>query len=152
MATAYNHNQWSSWHFSGFYNSHGCSKLTKFWQWLSVILVHREFFLKGQSHFPEFFPGRKFPFWYTQNKFLWFWKVKSKKKKKVLSSFWNFSLLPFSISTFPFTIFLLFLSIFPSFPFFPCLFFPGGQQKFSGQKSLEGTLPPPPPVTQLLVQ
>ena len=45
--------------------------------------------------------------------------------------------LPFS--TFPFTIFLLFFSIFTPFPFFLASFFPVGQQKFPGLKSL-GTL------------
>ena len=58
------------------------------------------------------------------------------RSKKVLSSFCNFS-------TFPFTIFLLFFSIFTPFPFFLASFFPVGQQKFPGQKSWGGgTLPP----------
>ena len=73
-----------------------------------------------------------------QKKFQWFWKVRRQKKKKVLSSFCNFS-------TFPFT-------IFTPFPFFLASFFPLGQQKFLGQKSLGGTLhpaPPPPPPPRL---
>ena len=51
--------------------------------------VTGKFFWGGKVIFPDFFPGvkclfpsRKFPFWYTKNKFLW--------KKKVLSSFWNY--------------------------------------------------------------
>ena len=137
--------------------------------------VTGKFFWGGKVIFPDFFPGvkcffpgRKFPFWYTQNKFDSFWKVKSKKtknknkkkpllilelgtiiavlksgnqkkrKKKVLSSFKNFSLLPFSI----------FLLFFPPFQFFPCHFFPIGQQKFPGQKS-RGALCTPP-VTPLV--
>ena len=71
-------------------------------------------------------------------------KEKKKKEKKVFSSLWNFLLLPFSISSFPFTIFLLFFSIFPLFHFFFASFFPVGEQKFPGQKSLGGTLPPCP--------
>ena len=80
-------------------------------------------------------------------KFLSFSKVKSKKKKKkkkggVLTSFYNFSYFQFQFSTFPFSIFFLFFSIFSPFPFFPCLFFPIHQQKYPGQKSLGALCPP----------
>ena len=95
---------------------------------------NRHIFLRGQSHFSwffsrgeMFFPGRKFPFWYTQNKFPSFSKVtkkEKKKKKKVLTSFYNFSYFYFQFSTFHFTIFLPFFLILPLFHFFPCLFFP----------------------------
>ena len=91
-------------------------------------------------------PSRKFPFWQTQNKFQWFWKVKSKKKKKkkVISSVCNFSPFHFKFSTFDF----------PSFSspysfFFLASLFLVGQQKFPGEKCRQGgTLPPaqtPPP-------
>ena len=49
---------------------------------------NRHIFLRGKAIFPVFSqcemfsPGRKFPFWYTQNKFPSFSEVKSKKKKK----------------------------------------------------------------------
>ena len=65
-------------------------------------------------------------------------KQKKKKKKKGLSSF-PFSHLPFF--TFPFTIFLLFFSIFTTFPFIPCLFFPG-RSEISLSEISGGTLPP----------
>ena len=62
------------------------------------------------------------------------WKAKNKKQKKVpLLILELFPLLPFSIFLPP-----------PLFQFFPCHFFPVGQQKFPGQKSLGGTLPPSP--------
>ena len=105
-----------------------------------------------------FFPGSKFPFWYTQNKFPSFSKVKAKKKKKSKKKcphlFLLVFLLSFPICHFPFTIFLLFFSIFTTFPFFSLPpFFPIRKQTFPGQKSLGGTLPPllppPPPVTPL---
>ena len=102
-----------------------------------------------------FFPGKKFPFWYTQNKFSSFSKVKSKKKKKkkVLTTFYNFSYLHLQFSTFPFTIFPLFLSIFTPFSFFPYLFFPHTSANISRSEVSGGALcprPPPPPVTSLM--
>ena len=116
--------QWCSWH-GGKGGRQGCN---------------RNIFQRGQSHFSWFFPrremlfpGRKFPSWL--------------KKKKVLSSFCNLSSFHFQFSTFPFSLFLPFCSI------FPCLLaslFLVGQQKFPSQKSLGGTLPPCPlPVTPL---
>ena len=45
-------------------------------------------------------------------------KSEKQKKKRVLSSFCNFSTFHFQLSTFPFTIFLFFFSIFTPFPFF----------------------------------
>ena len=66
-------------------------------------------------------------------------RSKKKKKKKVLSS----------LCIFPPSIFnsqpsLFAISFFSSqfSPLFPCLFFPVGQHKFPGQKSLGGTLLP----------
>ena len=78
----------------------------------------------------------------------------SKKEKGPLLIFKLFSFLHFQFSIFHFTIFLLFFSNFSPFStFFLASFFPVGQQKFPGQKSLGGTLPlplpPPPPVTPL---
>ena len=121
----------------------------------SVYLFTRgvtgKFFWGGQIHFSWFFsrhemlfPGRKFPFWLTQNKFQSFWKVKSKKKKSPL--------LIFILVTFRHSIFIFppFLSWFPSFllhfPFFPASLFPIGQPKFP-VISLGALCPPanPPP-------
>ena len=74
-------------------------------------------------------------------------KRKKERKKKVLSSFWNFLPFHFQFSIFPFTTFLLFFSIFPLFNFSLPLF-PVGQQK----KSWGALCPlPPPPVTPLLI-
>ena len=104
------------------------------------------FFWGGKVIFPDFFPGvkcffpsRKFPFWYTQNKFPSFSKVKSIKKKSP-----HFFLLHFLL---PFPIFHLRFYNFPSFllnfhPFSLSPFFLIRRQKFPGQKSLGGTLPP----------
>ena len=61
----------------------------------------------------------------------------NKNKNKVLSSFCNFSSFHFQFSTFP--------SFLLHFPFCLASIFPVGQQKFSRQKSLGGTLPLPPP-------
>ena len=76
-------------------------------------------------------------------------KKKKKKKKKKRSSplFLTFSCFHFQFSTFS-------SQFSPLFPFFLASFFPVRQQKFPGQKSLGGTLPPlppppPPPVTPL---
>ena len=61
-----------------------------------------------------------------------------------------FKLLHFPFSTFPFTVF--FLSPFsPLFPFFPCLFFRRSAEISQSEVS-GGTLPPPPPVTQLNIE
>ena len=130
--------------------------------------VNRYIFLRGQSHFSCFFPGRKFPFWYTQNKFpdrkfpfwytqnkfLLFSKVKSKKKKKKKSSP-LFIIFPTSISNFPSSLlqFFFFSSLFSSqfSPLFPCLFFPRYVSKIFPVRSLGGTLPPCPlPVMPLM--
>ena len=82
--------------------------------------LERVIFLRGRGHLSwifsrreMLFPGRKFPFWLTQNK--WFLKMKSKKKKKKRSAprfvtfphIFNF---PPSLFHFPF--------FFPIFPFF----------------------------------
>ena len=88
------------------------------------------------------FPGRKFPFWYTQNKFSSFSKVKSKKKKKKKKRssplFLTFSCFHSQFSTFS-------SQFSPLFPFFLASFFPIRQQKFPGQKSLGGHSAPLPP-------
>ena len=54
-----------------------------------------------------------------------------KRKKKVHSCFCNFSTFHFQFSTFIFTIFHLFFSVFTPFPFFPCLFFPNRSAEIS---------------------
>ena len=122
---------------------------------------NRKIFLRGKSHFPDFFFFRREMLFPVENspKTKFSASFRKVKTKKVLSSFSNFYLLPFSISSIfnlSFYNFLLFFSIpppFSIFPFFPCLFFPVGQQKFLGQKSLGGhSAPcplPPPPVTPL---
>ena len=105
----------------------------------------------GKVIFPDFsrrkmlFPGKKMPILVDpKTNFRRFqkWKAKKKKKKKGLTS--NF---PPSLA-FPCTILFPFFSsqFSPIFPFFLIR-----QQKFPGQKSLGGTLPPPcpPPVTSL---
>ena len=98
-----------------------------------------------------FFPVENSHFGRPKTNFCHFqkWKAK-KKKKKVLNTFYkfyNFSYFHFQyfqFSPFHFTIFLLFFSIFHPFSFFfLASFFPILQQKFPGQKSLGGTLPPP---------
>ena len=91
-----------------------------------------------------FFPVESFHFVRPKTNFSGFEKWK-KRKKKVLSSFCNFSTSYFHFFTFP----LLFYNL-PSFLlkfslFFSCLFFPVGQRQFPHQKSLGGTLPLPPP-------
>ena len=65
-----------------------------------------------------------------------------KKKKGGLPSFCNFSTFHFQFSTFPFTIFLLFFSIFTPFPFFP-----GRSAEISRSEDSGGhsTPTPPPP-------
>ena len=62
------------------------------------------------------FPGRYFRFGRPPNKFQWFQKWQAKKKSKVLLIFILFPF-NFNFSSFPFTIFLLFFSIF-SLPLF----------------------------------
>ena len=72
--------------------------------------------------------------------------LKSEKKKKVLSSFLIFVTFPPSIFNFPPSLisFFDFPSFLPHFPFFLASLFPTGQQKFPGQKPLQGHLPPCP--------
>ena len=71
-------------------------------------------------------------------------KSKKKKKKKVLTSFYNFSYFYFKFSAFPFTIFLLFFSILPLFPFFSLRLFSRYVNKNFPVKSLWGALCPLP--------
>ena len=87
----------------------------------------------------------------TQNKKQKTKTKKNKPNKKDLSSFRNFSSFHFQFSTFLFWFFLLFL---PIFPFYLPSLFPVGQQKFSGEKCLGGTLPPAPGcyATDIMVQ
>ena len=114
---------------------------------------NRKIFLRGQSHFPDFlfFLGVKcfffvqvenFNFGRPKTNFSRFEKWKGQKKKKVLSSFWNFSLLPFSIFTFPFTIFLLCFSISPLLHFSLASFLPGRSAEISRSEVSGGILPP----------
>ena len=105
-----------------------------------------------------FFPGRKFRFWYTQNKFPEKLKKKKKKKKNrsspphlflllFLLPFYYFSYFHFQFSTFPFTIFLLFFSIFTPFPLFSFLFLPDTSAKISRSEVSGGhsaQIAPPP--------
>ena len=117
--------------------------------------ITRKYFSEGAkafflNFFPAWnaFPDRKFPFWWTQNKFSSFGKVKSKKKikKKGLllilelfpPSIFNFppSLLPFSFFSYPFSPFSIF-----SFPLFPGRSVEISRSEVSGG----GTLPPYPP-------
>ena len=120
---------------------------------------NRYIFLRGQSHFSWFFsrhemlfPGRNSHFGRPKTNFCRFqkWKAK-KKKKKVLTSFYTFSYVPFLFSTFPFTIFLLFFSIYTPFSLFPCLLFSRHVSKNFPVRSLWGALCPlpPPSVTPL---
>ena len=116
------------------------------------------------------FPGR------NQNKFPSFSKVKSKKKKKKKGphiffrtfSYFHFQFflfltfpLPFSFFSsqflplspcLPFTIFLLFISIFTPFPLFPSLFFPDTSAKISRSEVSGGHSAPHPPCYATEVQ
>ena len=78
------------------------------------------FFWGGKVIFPDYFPSVKC-FFPVENSH--FGRPKPNihhfqkwEKKKVLTSFYNFSFFHFQFSTFPFTIFLLFFSIFSPFP------------------------------------
>ena len=76
------------------------------------------------------------------------WQAKKKKKRKVLSSFWNFFPLSFSTFHLPFYNFPSYLLHFPPFPFFFLPLFSRWVSrnflvKVSGGHS--APLPPPPP-------
>ena len=71
-------------------------------------------------------------------------KERRRRRKKSSPHFGAFPSFHFQFSTFPFTIFLLFFSILPPFPFFPCLFFPGRSAEMS-RSEVSGELCPPPP-------
>ena len=104
---------------------------------------NRKIFLRGQSHFPDFCPGMKcffpvgnFHFGRPKTNFIGFekWEAKKKVLFSFVSSIFNFP---------PFTLFLLFFSIFIPFPFsldLPCRSTEISQSEVSG-----GTLPPPHP-------
>ena len=110
----------------------------------------KSFFLIFFPRCEMLFPGRKFPLWYTHNKFSGFEKSKNekqkkkkKKKRKKERSSTHYSFCIFF--TFPSTIFLLFFSIFTPFHFFLASFFPIGQLILSpGQKSLGALCSPAP--------
>ena len=99
-----------------------------------------------------FFPVENFHFGRPKTNFSGFekWKGKRKKKKKRKEkkrSSPHFLTFPPSILNFPSSLlkFSFFYSRFSTlFHFFLASFFPVGQQKFPGQKSLGGTLPPAP--------
>ena len=133
---------------------------SQYWRKISLSSVSelgrkRNVFQRWQSHFSWFF------WFFSRREMLfsrWFRKVKKKKKKKkkksssfLSSCSCNFSSFHFLFSTFPFSIFLLFCSIFSVF--LASFFKVGlGHQKFPGQKSqgLGGTLHPR--LTQSVVQ
>ena len=123
-------------------------------------------------------PPKKYPFWYTPNKFQWFQQLTIKKKKKKKSSAAQFhtflpsilsfpppllqlSLLSLPISHFPFSLASLFSFLSSSFslslPFFPSSFpfssFPPSFQNFTS-KLFQGwvTRPPCPPLVKPLTQ
>ena len=100
---------------------------------------NRKIFLRGQSHFPDFFPDVKC-FFLVEN-FHFGTPKTNLKKRGVLSSFWKFSLYPFSIFHLPFYNFPSFLLHFPPFQFFPCLFFPGRSAEISRSEVSGGTAP-----------
>ena len=137
---------------------------TNWTMWPPQILCYRgstrgitgKFFWGGKVIFPDFFPGVKcffpienFHFGGPKTNFPGFWKVRSKKKKKVLSSFCNFSTFHFQFYTFPLQFSFFSSKFFPLFSFFPCLFFPSRSAEISQSEVSGGTLPPPPPVTPL---
>ena len=116
---------------------------------LGLCGVRGIFIRGGKVTFPDFFlalnilfPGRNFSFWYTPNKFQWFQKVKSEKKKgplHVISYFFP-SIFSFPLPFHNFPSFLL------HFPFFLCLYFPCMSTKICQWKmSGPALLPPPPP-------
>ena len=123
--------------------------------WTMVVWWHgrnRHIFLRGQSHFSWFFPVENSHFGHfgtPKTNFRRFqkWKAKKERKKKKKSSplFINFPtfILNFPSSLLQFCFFSSQLS--PLFPFILAFFFPIRKQKFPGQKSLGGTLPPCPP-------
>ena len=95
-----------------------------------------------------FFPVENSRFGRPKTNFRCFqkWKAKKKKRKKILTHFYNFSSFHFQFSTFP--------SVILNFhPFSVASFFPIRQQKFPGQKSLGAlcptSCPPPLPVMPL---
>ena len=109
------------------------------------------FFWGGKVIFPDFFPGLKcfIPegnshFGRPKTNFSCFekWKEKKEKKKRSPPHFVTFLLPLFQFSTFPFSIFLLFCSI------FPCLYFSGRSAEISRSEVSGGgghSAPPPPP-------
>ena len=97
------------------------------------------------------FPGRKFPILVDPKQISVIFKSekqkkkKKKKKKKGPQIFLELFLLPFPILNLPFTIFLLFFSIFTPFPFFPSPIFPDTSAKISRSEVSGGALCPPAP-------
>ena len=116
-----------------------------------VIFVGFFFFFSSSFFFPfssvkRFFLVENSHFGRPKTNFTGFEKWKERKEKKVPLCIWLFPL-PFQVhfSTFPFSIFLLFFSL---FPFFLASLFQVRQQKFPDEKC-RGELPIPPPVTSL---
>ena len=111
--------------------------------------ITRKFFWGGIVIFPNFFPVENFHYGRPKTNFTCFekWKEKKKKKKKgplFIFHFGTFSTFHFQFLP-SFLQFFFFSSPFPPFSiFFLASFFPVGQQKFPGQKSLGGTLPHAP--------
>ena len=106
---------------------------------------NRHIYLRGQSHFSWFFSRLKIPILVDPKPIFVVFKSE-KQKKKVLTTFYNLSYFHFQFSTFPFTIFLPFYSIFT--PFCPCLFFPDTSAKIS-RSEISGGHSAPLPVMPL---
>ena len=83
-----------------------------------------------------FFPVEHFHFGRPKTNFSGF----EKREKKVPTSFGNFSSFHFQFSTFPFTTFLLFFSIFTPFFLFSLPLSPGRSAEISPVRSLGGAL------------
>ena len=123
-------------------SKHAASSSFPLWPYLSL------------SHFIVLFPPKMYMMKWVKNSNLRLYAYRSMEgggqrhkrnifqrgKKKVLSSFCNFSPFHFQFSTFPFLIFFFF----SNFPFFLASLFPVGQQKFPGEKC-QGALCPPSP-------
>ena len=128
-----------------------------FWKKKKVILVRGitgKFFWGAKSLFLIFFPAWN-AFSPVENfgrpKTNFSKKKKKKKKVRSLFLFCHFSTFHFQFSIFPFTISLLFFSIFTPFPCFSCLVFPSESAEIS-QSEVSGSTLPPPVMLLILVQ
>ena len=115
--------------------------------WNAFFLVKNSHFGRPKTNF------RRFQKWKAKKQNKNKTKQNRKKKKKVLTSIYSFSYFRFQFSTFPFTIFLPFSSIFTPFSFFHSLFFPDTSAKISPSEVPGGhSAPcPPPPVMPLCI-